>query len=503
MRRCSARFCNNSEPQGASRGCLLLAFPRCGTSVRAAVVETRHPRLAPRGSRTNHSRRAGYTLVFFAMLMFALMGLAALVIDIGFARLTQRQMQTAVDSAAVEGLRWRDVNEWEEVPQGWLGDPDFITLFDDNEDFIGTITNDVDKDRIRRWVAQQVVLNTFDDDLESGNGDDGAFDGGGQFGAGPVVALSGGVGDPIMNASQLLTIPTTPFYKPAVEQNLGNEIHGDMVAGAYDGAATIHDEYSTYVRTDFDSMGDDAFLVRLRRTNDFEGLDSIAGESSSGPPLSYLFGRGSLLAFRDPGVTYSPRHHGMTVRATGISDARPALSVGMPDGSVTPPLNGLARFALFLSEWNDLPVGTAVSRDLSLDGVISEMGATTGRFFDFGPVSLMPVVVGRTLPASSAPLAGEYTGYVSIYGEFTSGSTTVNRIVGFGLATALVAPSEIEVMITRGTQQLVVENVAGVVCHAVTLTDDEWEGVLNVNKDLYDLNFRDVSGTLLAPVSVR
>jgi hypothetical protein len=123
----------------------------------------------------------------------------------------------------------------------------------------------------------------------------------------------------------------------------------------------------------------------------------------------------------------------------------------MPDGSATPPLNGLARFALFLSEWNDLPVGTAVARDLSLDGVISEMGATTGRFFDFGPVSLMPVVVGRTLPASSAPLAGEYTGYVAIYDEIASGGTTVNRIVGFGLATALVAPSEIEVMITRGS----------------------------------------------------
>ncbi|TVS08471.1 MAG: hypothetical protein EA424_28525, partial [Planctomycetaceae bacterium] len=39
--------------------------------------------------------RRGYTLVFFAMFLFGFMALAALVIDVGFARLTQRQMQTA------------------------------------------------------------------------------------------------------------------------------------------------------------------------------------------------------------------------------------------------------------------------------------------------------------------------------------------------------------------------------------------------------------------------
>ena len=57
-----------------------------------------------RGKRTD---RAGYALVLFVMIFFGLMGLAALVIDMGFARLAQRQMQTAVDSAALEGLRWR------------------------------------------------------------------------------------------------------------------------------------------------------------------------------------------------------------------------------------------------------------------------------------------------------------------------------------------------------------------------------------------------------------
>ena len=97
------RYAEN-EPQCASRGCLSLAFPQPGRLGRSAAIQPRHTQRVPSGSRTNRSHRAGYTLVFFAMLMFALMGLAALVIDIGFARLTQRQMQTAVDSAALEGL---------------------------------------------------------------------------------------------------------------------------------------------------------------------------------------------------------------------------------------------------------------------------------------------------------------------------------------------------------------------------------------------------------------
>ena len=53
-------------------------------------------------------------LIYFAMLTFALMALAALVIDLGMAMLTQRKMQTAVDSAALEGIRFRD-----QIPTEW------------------------------------------------------------------------------------------------------------------------------------------------------------------------------------------------------------------------------------------------------------------------------------------------------------------------------------------------------------------------------------------------
>ena len=138
MRCFRVRQCAENEPQGASRGCLSLAFPQRGRFGRLAAIKTRLPRLlVPSSSGTKHPHRAGYTLVFFAMLMFALMGLAALVIDLGFARLTQRQMQTAVDAAALEGLRGKgtksDADRQDAAREiaGWHFDDDLNAAFDD------------------------------------------------------------------------------------------------------------------------------------------------------------------------------------------------------------------------------------------------------------------------------------------------------------------------------------------------------------------------------------
>ena len=84
--------------------------------------------------------RGGYVMVLFALLLFGLMAMAALVIDIGLARLTQRQMQVAATSAALEGLRGRS-----EEGSG-------LTLED------------------RQAAAEQIIAWTFDDDLDADNG---------------------------------------------------------------------------------------------------------------------------------------------------------------------------------------------------------------------------------------------------------------------------------------------------------------------------------------------
>ena len=55
--------------------------------------------------RMRRQRRRGYVLVLFAMLFWLLLGMAALVIDLGLARVKLRQAQSAVDTAALEAIR--------------------------------------------------------------------------------------------------------------------------------------------------------------------------------------------------------------------------------------------------------------------------------------------------------------------------------------------------------------------------------------------------------------
>jgi hypothetical protein len=139
-------------------------------------------------------------------------------------------------------------------------------------------------------------------------------------------------------------------YHPKLQPNYANESHGDMVAGTYTGDTASHKkEDKNYVRDDFRAEAGTAFLVRLRRTSDFQKLDGQSGVSSHGPTLPLLFGRGSTM-HQKPGEEYSVRHHGFTVRATAIADARPALSVGRPQPDV--PLPVVAPVGLTLADWN-------------------------------------------------------------------------------------------------------------------------------------------------------
>lgn len=149
----------------------------------------------PISHRQTSQRRGGYVLVLVAMLMFGLMAMAAVVIDLGFARLTQRQMQTAADTAALEGLRGEGMSS---------------VAYSDRQD-----------------AAETLIAWTFDDNLDPSDGDSSSSGGDAAFGAGPLVSFSAGAVDPSLHASETMTVDANNrAYKPVVGR--GTETPGEF-----------------------------------------------------------------------------------------------------------------------------------------------------------------------------------------------------------------------------------------------------------------------------------
>jgi hypothetical protein len=312
-------------------------------------------------------------LVWFAIFLFALIPLMALVVDLGMASLTRRQMQTAVDSAALEGLRFRDD---------------------------ATLSNSQRRQRVRTLV-KAIYDDNLDDTEDLMN-----------FGAGPSITFHDEPTD--------IEIPGTDFqaertirpenvgtYKPDMELNEDNELHGDIVFGHYDEDVPTHQEAADYFRDDFGLMGGaNAALVRLRRTDRSEagaaGLDQQLGISSSGPTVPYLFGRG--LFTEAPSL--NQREHGMVLRATAIARAVPARTVGVASLEVP---EGVAPIWVEFSDWNS-PV-VSFPQPVTISGPVS-LGQA------FSPM------VGLPLPPAFSDR------YIPIYQTLASGRTVV---VGFGI----------------------------------------------------------------------
>ncbi len=298
-------------------------------------------------------------LILFALIVFALLALAALVIDLGFVRLTQQEMQTGTDAAALEGLRWRDAP----TPASW------------------GLTGNTDQDR--RQLAGQLNALEYDADYNLATTD-------GQYGAGPVISFTGGVTE----ANALQSVTGTSVYKPDLQSNAqDNAQGGDMVAGTYTPPQPPQPptEAQDYTRNDFTpgpagtATSAPSFLVRMRRTEDpRETATNAPGVSSVGPSLPLLFGRGSMIAGGDPNAGYSVRFHGLTVRSTSIADARHAKTIGpaYPAAlypNATPAFNGLsgaAPFALSLASWNGLAAGAAATATVNNDGRLSGRAGT-------------------------------------------------------------------------------------------------------------------------------
>ena len=264
--------------------------------------------------------RQGMAMVWFAVLLFAIFGMAALVADLGQVFVVRRQMQTAVGSAALEGLRLRDsIPHCDEAASGM-----------DNETY-------------RRARAGTFVSQTIPNGI--------------------AVAVPSGGGTPLTASDgtqtnfapyQSLALGSTYTGSPALHPNYTSgasdrdAIDGDMVAGEYlsqqsDGTPNSHLEFSDYSRQDFTpyssatsnnngvNTATNSFLVRMRMS----GENLTDGAGTAGPTIPFLFGRAMGASGSNPAATWNRLASGTVVRATAIADAQPAFSVGTFSGTVT------------------------------------------------------------------------------------------------------------------------------------------------------------------------
>lgn len=394
--------------------------------------------------------------------------MAALTIDMGFVRLTQAQMQPAVEAAALEGLRFRD-----HLPEPWLADPVFLAAVTpecgSRPPLPQYLTDPVWvawRERVRRWLARNQVALVYANKLTPGTDEPNLP----VYGAGPLYALGVGIGP--SNAMETISAGAPPVYHPHLELNFaiagaGNAKNGDMVAGTFGvnpsyPPGELSDENKDYDRRDFTPASPDevntalSFLVRLRRVNDFQaqaGLDSQPGVSSHGPQLPLLFGRESMISGSDPSTGYSTRYHGLTARAVAIADSRAVVSVGKPDTSPSLSLPGRVPFAIFRSRWSDLTLlpidqtdtnspspNNPVTITLHGDGTLNIGGTRVGYFTSTDPSSLTSI--GQlTSPLATDPTPTQLMnvlsdpGYVPIIEDPDSGTVLDGRIIGFGFLT--------------------------------------------------------------------
>jgi Putative Flp pilus-assembly TadE/G-like len=490
--------------------------------------------------------RRGNVLVIFAFIVFAAMAIAALVVDLGFARYTQLQMQTAADSSALEGLRLRD-----DLPANWRPNgvtppvlppgltsscgPQPATAYDP--------TNPAWQqwiDCARRYSASQLTSVTFDDDLNPADGDQQ------QFGAGPVATVTDTIVNPDLEAGGIISTPSPPVYKPVLQANSGNAAQGDLVSGtygsnqAYDDPTAAMDESQDYSRRDFvpdqtpgtpGAAPDTGFLARLRRSGESFGTGSAI--ASNGPPIPFLFGRGSMIP-RIPGANGNLSvQSGVTVRATAIAGAGTisltsagtttttavghVLTVGPAD--TVDGIRGLAPFGVTVTYWQSLnnPVNAVQGTDhptvnpatgLITSNLLPQPGATQNpKSVEAGVTGANQAVlttIGQIFLAgtSDAPLnvaPALYT-YVPIYNTI---GTTARTIVGFGFVTWSYTSGQLTIAapwnaaLNAPLDKIAVENASG------TLLIPLPGAVLQAGaaQQVFDAN-ETLTGPLLAPVLV-
>lgn len=335
--------------------------------------------------RTTASKRpvGGYVMVLLAMMLFGLFAMAALVIDIGFARLAQRQMQSAADSAALEGARNGDE------------------------------------------MASELVGIIFDDDLDTAADPL-------QFGAGPIVTLtdSPNVSNAALVASQDLSVPAARSYKPDVQAGPG--------------------------------VADGEYQVILQRGNPIDA-SFTPNLRAQGPPIEFLFGRGSLL----------PRNRireGISVGAISRTRNEPVIFIGASVAEIDEP--AFLPFAVSIDDWLD-------EDTFDSDGVLVP---DTDQFF-----ANESRIVGEQVGGSLVP--GNLVGRVAIFS-----SDANNRVIGFGLGT--IMDSGIGKQILPSPDQVATANVSATPSIALPEMGDDANAVFSERSSVRQ-------SLLVTPVLVR
>ena len=336
--------------------------------------------------------RRGAVLVLFSFAAIGIFALLSLTVDLGYAKLTQEQMQCASDSAAMEALRYRD-------------DQSIARSQRENK---------------RRTAAKEFMDRIFDDDYDAATAPD-------VYGAGPIIDLDGGVTGAF--ALQTIQVSDDPCYRPDLQLNPGNDPHGDVVMGTFDFNVFPHDETAWYSRNDFsvssqsNALRQPSALVRLRRTKDFNFLDTCPGVSTAGPPLPFLFGRGSLIKVDNPDAVYNPRQHGLSLRSTSIAHGRAVMAVGFANAGLG--LFGRTRFALERTAYTGLLGRRSTTVTVSATGVITQ--TSNGKLFGQFLPATGSTQVGEIVPATVAPVSSDLTGYAPVVATFQG----QRRVVGF------------------------------------------------------------------------
>jgi hypothetical protein len=335
-------------------------------------------------TRRRFRNRKGQSLILIFFVLIALAGVLALIFDYGFVLLTRRQMQTGVNSAALEGVRGEGT-----------------AAYDDNDQVL------------RRESARTLLRLNFDDDFDLfanattiGAGIDSSLIQRNDNAEDELYAYT--IGEKDTTLEQDMANRASFIFRPSNFQlNEANEIRGDMVVGQHVDPSdprplvgALHEEFFDYRRTDFRTSdeadydhqnGDNMFLIRMRRTHNPNEDDEVPAVSSRGGPLPLLLGRLGWMNAEPADASYSIRRDGVVVRAAAISCGNPAtvISPPIPSGLITgvDEISGSTPFLANVSIWGGIGTpqtftiddnGTDLSDQLRLAGITSLNEAISG-----------------------------------------------------------------------------------------------------------------------------